>query len=356
MEHFWRLGWPGFRNFGPNTFPHLKGVHINHHIWKERGNMIHFGLPIEGILERTNHPFHEIVKRIQPYSPVTTHLVGDPPKRASSKDTTDRKSDYRQSVDQRKSEKNYLSSPGSLINQQPPVEGSLAGTIAKITAEAVSGAEAHPTEDPMFPSPYDNSPAGPPTDEELKSASHHHFTHNRLYHNQRQSSLYSPNEMFQGEIKFKPLGIYSGGKFTWDPLIFDRHFETTFNVGKLNEPIHIHSSESQAHADDVMSQIKDNLITGSSSLIPSKIHAKHVPDHFSEMITSDSTEDTDPGNAPNPLFSINPWNDVMDTSVPASSQHKSVSVIEDNHNVDNDELSFLDELSFIIANEPHVRK
>ena len=96
----------------------------------------------------------------------------------------------------------------------------------------------------MFPSPYDNSPAGPAAEEEWKSPSHHYFTNNRLYHNQRQPSLYSLNEMFHGEIEFKPPGIYSGRKFTWDPLIFDRHFEATFDVGKLSNPMHIHPSES----------------------------------------------------------------------------------------------------------------
>ena len=69
-----------------------------------------------------------------------------------------------------------------------------------MTAQAVSGAESHPTEDPMFPSPYENSPAGPPTQEELPQASHHNFTHNRLYHDQRGQSFYEPNEMFQGEV------------------------------------------------------------------------------------------------------------------------------------------------------------
>ena len=103
--------------------------------------MIHSGLPIEGILERSNHPFHEIVKRIQPYSPVTTHLVGNPPQRAPSEDSndqesgtsndqksdtsTDRESGTRESAYPQKSEKKHVTSPSSLINQPPPVEGSI---------------------------------------------------------------------------------------------------------------------------------------------------------------------------------------------------------------------------------------
>ena len=347
MEHFWRLGWPGFANFGPGKFPHLKGVHINHHAWKERGNMIPFGLPIEGILERSNHPFHEIVKRIQPFSPVTTHLVGNPPIASSNLNEINRNSNPN----------HHLTNPGQLINQPPPIDGTIAGTINKITAEAVFGAEAHPTEDPMFPSPYDNSPAGPPTKEELDQAIHHHFTHNRLYHNQRTPSMYTPNEMFQGSLEFKPLGKYSGGKHTWDSDIFDRHFDSTFDITKLSNPLDVHSSNAFFEIDELMN--RDNLITGLSSVIPSKIHAKHVPSEVIPDFDTNLDYDIDRLAANSHDIdnddTMNHINHLEEVHQPMESL-KSLTVVEDKHPKVNQELSFLDELALIVANEPHVRK
>lgn len=72
LEQFWQLGWKGFRNF-PMNFPHLTGLHVNHHRWSEYGP-VPAGLPIEGILERKDHPFHEWAKRMYPNGVVKTHL------------------------------------------------------------------------------------------------------------------------------------------------------------------------------------------------------------------------------------------------------------------------------------------
>ena len=72
LEHFWKLGWKGFRSF-PLNFPQLTGVHMNHHRWQEYGPPA-VGMPIEGILERKDHPLHEWAKRIYRNGIVATHL------------------------------------------------------------------------------------------------------------------------------------------------------------------------------------------------------------------------------------------------------------------------------------------
>ena len=86
LEYFWQLGWKGFKNF-PLNFHQLKGVHVNHHQWREFGPLP-AGLPIEGILERKDHPFHQWMKRMYPNGVVATHLNdynrgGVPPSSAS---------------------------------------------------------------------------------------------------------------------------------------------------------------------------------------------------------------------------------------------------------------------------------
>lgn len=75
LESLWRQSWAGFEDF-PNNFPHLYGAHINTHKWKESGP-VHLGLPIEGILERKDHPYHSYVKMKYGSSPIGTHIVGD---------------------------------------------------------------------------------------------------------------------------------------------------------------------------------------------------------------------------------------------------------------------------------------
>ena len=74
LESLWKLGWAGYKNF-PHSFPHLDGVHVNHHSWRESGPMP-LGLPVEGILERKDHPYHQLLKMLTKFkSPVATHLV-----------------------------------------------------------------------------------------------------------------------------------------------------------------------------------------------------------------------------------------------------------------------------------------
>lgn len=72
LEHFWKLGWKGFRSF-PLNYPHLTGVHMNHHRWHEYGPPA-VGMPIEGILERKDHPLHEWAKKMYRNGIVATHL------------------------------------------------------------------------------------------------------------------------------------------------------------------------------------------------------------------------------------------------------------------------------------------
>jgi hypothetical protein len=75
LESLWKQGWAGYRNF-PDSFSHLNGVHVNHHSWRESGP-VPLGLPIEGILERKDHPYHQLVKMLtNSKSPIATHLVG----------------------------------------------------------------------------------------------------------------------------------------------------------------------------------------------------------------------------------------------------------------------------------------
>lgn len=74
LESLWKQGWAGYKNF-PHSFPHLQGVHVNHHSWHESGP-VPMGLPVEGILERKDHPYHKFVKMLtQSKSPIATHLV-----------------------------------------------------------------------------------------------------------------------------------------------------------------------------------------------------------------------------------------------------------------------------------------
>lgn len=74
LESLWKQGWAGYKNF-PHSFPHLNGVHVNHHSWHESGP-VPMGLPVEGILERKDHPYHQLVKMLtQSKSPIATHLV-----------------------------------------------------------------------------------------------------------------------------------------------------------------------------------------------------------------------------------------------------------------------------------------
>lgn len=76
LEAWWGLSWLPFSNF-PHNFPHLYGAHINTHKWREDSSKpLHIGLPIEGILERKDHPYYSYVKRFYPQSPIATHLVG----------------------------------------------------------------------------------------------------------------------------------------------------------------------------------------------------------------------------------------------------------------------------------------
>ena len=73
LEALWKLGWAGYRNF-PKSYPHLSGLHVNQHSWQEVGS-IPMGLPVEGILERKDHPLHLIVKMMtKSKSPIATHL------------------------------------------------------------------------------------------------------------------------------------------------------------------------------------------------------------------------------------------------------------------------------------------
>lgn len=80
LEHFWRLSWGGFEDF-PSGFPHLNGDHVNVHKWKEPLDAVPFGLPIEGILERRDHPYHSYVACcVSSNSPISTHLTSYNPK------------------------------------------------------------------------------------------------------------------------------------------------------------------------------------------------------------------------------------------------------------------------------------
>jgi len=57
----------------------LYGAHINTHKWKETDpiSSIALGLPVEGILERKDHPYHDYVKEKYASSPIQTHLIGE---------------------------------------------------------------------------------------------------------------------------------------------------------------------------------------------------------------------------------------------------------------------------------------
>lgn len=77
LESLWKQGWGGFADF-PDNFPHLYGAHINTHKWREDGGgPPPLGLPVEGILERKDHPYYKYVKERVKTSPISTHLVGD---------------------------------------------------------------------------------------------------------------------------------------------------------------------------------------------------------------------------------------------------------------------------------------
>lgn len=74
LESLWKQGWAGYKDF-PQSYPHLDGVHVNHHSWRESGP-VPLGLPIEGILERKDHPYYRLVKMLtKSKSPIATHLV-----------------------------------------------------------------------------------------------------------------------------------------------------------------------------------------------------------------------------------------------------------------------------------------
>ncbi|KAI1287833.1 hypothetical protein HDE_09858 [Halotydeus destructor] len=62
LEKFWRLGWKGYEEF-PNggKFDHHRGVHVNHHRWPSQKPYDFAGLPVEGIIERKHHPYHQRV-------------------------------------------------------------------------------------------------------------------------------------------------------------------------------------------------------------------------------------------------------------------------------------------------------
>lgn len=74
LESLWKLGWGGYKNF-PHSFPHLNGVHVNHHSWHESPGPVPLGLPVEGILERKDHPYYQLVKFLtKSRPPIATHL------------------------------------------------------------------------------------------------------------------------------------------------------------------------------------------------------------------------------------------------------------------------------------------
>lgn len=84
LEDFWRLGWKGYQNFNPSgsaahgddQFPHLRGTHVNHHTWEREQPLAYYGLPIDGILERSTHPWHKQLTRDWGLTSVTpTHLM-----------------------------------------------------------------------------------------------------------------------------------------------------------------------------------------------------------------------------------------------------------------------------------------
>ena len=92
--------------------------------------------------------------------------------------------------------------------------------------------------------------------------------------------------------------MFSDGRYTWDPLIFDRHFESTFDVGILSNSYHIHSAHAQ-------SQVEGELLnrnSSASSVVPSKIYAKHILNPF-----GDSAIDNGPSDYGGPINLINPW-------------------------------------------------
>lgn len=77
LEHFWRLGWPGYSNFPHDPrWQHLQpGLHLNHH--RLPSSKQHFyGLPADGIMERGYHPLHHIVSSLYHYhSPYERHVT-----------------------------------------------------------------------------------------------------------------------------------------------------------------------------------------------------------------------------------------------------------------------------------------